>query len=185
MILNKSLKQDEFSKDMYNICRQLEEKDVALASKDVALASKDDALASKDVALASKDTILTFMRDKLADANLRYLVALGNISIRGVLESMEKDSVYLETKEYLRKYRTQEDKHTVSRRVVWEAILKDPEKSSRFPNLKRLEIDKINVVDNIVSIHSSSSKGIHNATFKEVLIDLDSFSRNEVSSSYN
>ena len=126
------------------------------------------------------------MREKLADANLRYLVALGDISIRGVLESMEKDSVYLETKKYLKKNLTQEVKHTISRRIVWEAIFKDPEKSSRFPNLKRLEIDKkINVVDNIVNIHSSSSKGIHNATFKEVLIDLDSFSRNEVSSSYN
>jgi len=139
-------------------------------------------LEGKDKELADKNTIISLTRDKLADANLRYLVALGDISIRGVIESVEKDSIYMETKLFLKKNASPEDEFPDSRRLTWEAILTNPEKSSRFQNLKKLVVEeKINVAEAIVSLHRSSSKGIHNAKFDEVLIDLDSLSRNEVS----
>ena len=59
---------------------------------------KDPGITKKDNELTAKDVILVFTREKLADANLRYRVALGDISIRCVVESLEKDSIYLETK---------------------------------------------------------------------------------------
>ena len=145
------------------------------------LEAKDKELEGKDKLLADKDVIISLTRDKLADANLRYLMALGDISIRGVVESVEKDSIYMETKRFL-KNASPDDKFSDSRRLTWEAILTNPEKSSRFQNLKKLVVEeKINVAEAIVSLHRSSSKGIHNPKFDEVLIDLDSLSRNEVS----
>ena len=146
------------------------------------LEGKDKELAGKDKELADKNTIISLTRDKLAGANLRYLVALGDISIRGVVESVEKDSIYMETKLFLKKTASPENEFPDSRRLTWEAILTNPEKSSRFQNLKKLVVEeKIDVAEAIVSLHRSSSTGIHNAKFDEVLIDLDSLSRNEVS----
>ena len=150
--------------------------------KDQVITGKDQVISEKDKELTAKDVILLFTREKLADANLRYLVALGDISIRGVVESVEKDSIYLETKLHLRKNASSDNEYPDSRRLVWQAILKHPEKSSRFFNLKKLAVDeKINVVEALISLHRTSSKGIHSAKFDEVLIDLDSLSRNEVS----
>jgi len=67
------------------------------------LEAKDKELEGKDKLLADKDVIISLTRDKLADANLRYLVALGDIFIRGVVESVEKDIIYMETKLFLKK----------------------------------------------------------------------------------
>ena len=158
------------------------EKDQVITGKHQVITEKDQVITGKDKELAAKDVVLAFTRDKLADANLRYLIALGDISIRGVVESLEKDSIYLETKLHLRKSASSDNEYPDSRRLVWQAILNHPEKSSRFHNLKKLAIEEnINVVESLVSLHRTSSKGIHSAKFDEVLIDLDSLSRNEVS----
>jgi hypothetical protein len=162
--------------------KEIESKDKEIESKDKEIESKDKEIKFKDKAIADKDAILTLTREKLADANLKYLLALGDISIRGVVESIEKDSIYKETKAFLKKLALPGDKFPDTRRLTWEAILKQPEKSSRFQHLKTLaEEVEINVAEAIVSLHRTSSKGIHNAIYDEVLIDVDSLSRNEVS----
>jgi hypothetical protein len=74
-----------------------------IKEKDKELAGKDEVITGKDKELAAKDVILALTKDKLADANFRYLAALGDISIRGVVEAFEKESIYLETKLHLRK----------------------------------------------------------------------------------
>jgi hypothetical protein len=161
---------------------EIDGKDKEIIAKDKEIIGKDKEIIGKDKELADKNTILSLTRDKLADANLRYLVALGDISIRGVVESVEKDSIYMATKLFLKKNASPDIEFPDTRRLTWEAILTNPEKSSRFQNLKKLvDENKINVAEAIVSLHRSSSKGIHNAKYEEVFIDLDSFSRNEVS----
>ena len=90
-----------FSLEIKGKDQVITEKDQELTGKVQELAGKVQELAGKDRELAAKDVILALIRDKLTDANLRYLV-LGDISIRGVVESLEKDSIYLETKLNLR-----------------------------------------------------------------------------------
>jgi hypothetical protein len=162
--------------------QELARKDLIIIGKDKELARKDLIIIGKDKELALKDVILALTKDKLAGANIKYIVALGDMSMRGIVESLEKESIYQVTKLNMRKNASSDNEYPDSRRLVWQAILNNPETSPRFHNLKKLAVEeKINVVETLISLHRISSKCISKAMFDRVLIDLDSLSRNEVS----
>ena len=52
------------------------EKDQVITGKHQVITEKDQVITGKDKELAAKDVVLAFTRDKLADANLRYLIAI-------------------------------------------------------------------------------------------------------------
>ena len=160
-------------------------KDKLLAGKDKLLAVKDkhteEINSGKDKLLAEKDKIIALIYEKLADSNLRYLQTLGDISIRRVIEMVEKNDLYQESKKKLKA--TSSPETPVTRREIWSFVLKQKdEASARYPNLIDLSnaVPPINIPETITKLHSSASKGIHNAKIEKVLIDTSSLSSNEV-----
>ena len=150
--------------------------------KDKLLAEKDkyteEIRLGRDKLLVEKEIVIALINEKLADSNARYLQMLGDISIRRVIEMVEKSDFFQESKKKLKK----KNPH-VSRSDIWSLVLNQKDKCRiRFPNLMLLlnDLPPINLPDVISKLHNSASKGIHNSKIEQVLIDTSSLSNNEV-----
>jgi len=165
--------------------KYIEVKDKLLVEKDKLLVEKDKYIEENNLVknnlLVEKEKVIALINEKLADSNARYLQALGDISIRRVIEMVEKNYLYQESKKKLES--EQESDKPISRRDIWSYVLNQKEKCSiRYPNLMTLSnaVPPINLPDAITKLHNSVSKGIHNAKIEKVLIDTSTLSNNEV-----
>jgi len=147
---------------------------------------KDKTYEEKEKHFKAKETISHMLT---ADANTRYLKVSGDLSLRRVLEEIERDDLFAavkkshKTKQAIAKIENNKVISNLSKKEIWSQVFEHSESEYRFPKLYSLN-SKLPVTGLLADLFNFCSKEVHTYLPFKVFIDLDKYTPAQVMFSY-
>ena len=160
-----------------NLQDRISDKDKQLLDKNEQILDKNEQILDKNEQILDKEKVFK-SSEKLfklehEHANIRILQLIGDVSLRRVVEELEKKTFFRNARGFLLEQKEDGKARKPSRKELWNAVLANQLSSTEFPELYALYVQGVPVAGVLAELITLGNKNIHTGKITKVLIDTE------------